>query len=231
MIFSRLRGLQSLPSFCRFNSTFAGPKRRFTPPSPYQTDEALKVLVEQRKYAYAYRVYLQLHFDGIPITHRSLYLKPALAQLPDLSPSYPDIFYAWISLLPSRHLMPNERLHPNPFGHEHFKAIYTSGYPAEMIPIAHRFAKTASSKGYFTTVFDQFVAFATRFVTPSNGAAMVGDLLDAATRYEKDREHRYLIAGSEEGPDNATQECIEELRSIAVRACRATGWHAKMGTK
>ncbi|KAL0072800.1 hypothetical protein AAF712_000563 [Marasmius tenuissimus] len=230
MIFFRLRGLQSLPSFCRFNSTFVAPKRRSTPPSPYQTDEALKVLVEQRKYAYAYRVYLQLHFDGIPIAHRSIYLKPALAQLSDLSPSYPDIFYAWISLLPSRHLMPNERLYPNPFGHEHFKAIYTSGYPAEMIPIAHRFAETASSKGYFTTVFDQFVAFATRFVTPSNGAAMVRDLLDAATRYEKDRERHYLVAGPEEDSDNATQKRIENMRSIAAKVCRATGWHAEMGT-
>ncbi|KAG7090886.1 hypothetical protein E1B28_009966 [Marasmius oreades] len=206
-----------LNASCATNKSVWKPRYR---KDPFCTDEALRTLVQQGKYAYAYRVYLQLHYDGIPIRHSSIYLKPALAQLSDISERSADIFYVWISLLPSRHHMPGRRLCPNPFEHEHFDALYTSGYPAEMIPVVYQFARSAASKGFFPTVFNKFMAFIVRFVTPSNGTNLVCGVMERAVQYEID--HGWSVVGRF-GQDMVKRR-IECLQSKVVRACLTAGW-------
>ncbi|KAF9268821.1 hypothetical protein L218DRAFT_532981 [Marasmius fiardii PR-910] len=220
MIFFATRSF--LPATTKFSIRLqsSNAKKKLKRREPFKTDESLRTLVQQEKYAYAYRVYLQLQYDGIPIRHSTLYLKPALTELSDLSERRPDIFYVWISLLPGRHHMPDRRLHPNPFGHEHFNALYTFGYPVQMIPVAYQFARTAASKGYFSTVFDDFMAFIVRFVTPSNGVSLICGVMECAVQYERD--HGLLLVG--EFGEEMVQRRIELLRSKVERACLMAGW-------
>lgn len=226
MIFFALRRgfLPTVKSNFRSKSSTAVRKPVWKPrhlKDSFTTDEALRTLVQQGKYAYAYRVYLQLHYFGVPIRHSTIYLKPALAQLEDISERRPGIFYVWISLLPSRHHMPGRRLYPNPFGHEHFNALYTSGHPVQMIPVVYRFARTAASKGYFLTIFDRFMAFIVRFVSPSNGVTLICGLTECAVQYE--RKHGLTLIGGF-GQD-MVQRRIKWLRTKVEKACLAAGWN------
>ncbi|KAL0581824.1 hypothetical protein V5O48_000192 [Marasmius crinis-equi] len=125
--------------------------------------------------------------------------------------------------------MPDGRLYPNPFGHEHFGAIYMSGRPVTAIPIAYRFAKTAASKGYFATVFGRFMTFIARFVTPSNGAKMASELLDAAIQYERGEGRLVMDSGAwAEASQERADKRVESLRSTVERACYLAGWFGEL---
>ncbi|KAE9405016.1 hypothetical protein BT96DRAFT_988852 [Gymnopus androsaceus JB14] len=115
----------------------------------HPTIESLHQLIQQNKFATAYRVRCALQDHGKDIPHDMVFVNAALGEINSLSSVTYNAFYAWLNLLPAKHtLNAGQR---NPF--RLFRTLHRSGVPSRDLEAILGLAKIACSKGYF---FEEF---------------------------------------------------------------------------